>query len=231
MFTLAQHNAWCLNPNGDGPAIIEHGSYCVGVIRRSWGNPSWGASAKAWWAKVPLNERHFHSIQDVPEGAALYAPIGEFHHCWTAARNLQSWTTDYNGKGTFELAPMALPRWTGNTDKVWWTSWSPFGRLPVGKTYRDLHPVVVPKPPAPTAVVVDLRNLKYGVRNNADVKDLQRALNRHNVSPDLPVSGNYLDQTDAAVRACQRRHGLGLDPVRKSFVGPSQAKHLGLKPI
>lgn len=231
MFTLAQHNGWCVKPLGDGPAIIDDGGFCVGVIRRSWGTASWGASAKAWWESVPDSEKHFHPIQDVPEGAALWAPLGKFHHCWVAARNLQSWSTDYNGRGTFELAPMALPRWTGNTDHVWWTSWSPFGRLPVGQTYRQLHPpvVVAPKPPAPTEV--QLHNLRYGVRNNADVKDLQRALNRHNVSPDLPVSGNYLNQTDAAVRACQKRHGFGADPVQKSFVGPAQARHLGLKPI
>jgi peptidoglycan hydrolase-like protein with peptidoglycan-binding domain len=126
---------------------------------------------------------------------------------------------------------MALPRWTGHKDHVWWTSWSRFGRLPVGKSWNQLHPIVVPRPPSPTLVPVNLRNLKYGVTGNDDVKDLQRALNKHNLSPDLPVTGNYFDQTDAAVRRCQKLHGFGLDPVRHSYVGRKQALHLGLKPI
>ena len=129
---------------------------------------------------------------------------------------------------------MALPRWTGNKDKVWWTSWSPGGRLPVGKTYRQLHPPVPPKPPAPkppvqVMVPVRLSNLKYGLSND-DVKDLQRALNKYHGAK-LPVTGNYRDQTDAAVRSCQLKHGFGLDPKKHSFVGRKQALHLHLKPV
>lgn len=231
-FTLQQHKAWCVHPNGEGPALIEDAGNCVGVIRRSWGQPSWGGSAKIWWESVPDNEKHFTDIRDVPEGAALWAPLGQFHHCWTAAADLEGWSTDYSGRGTFELAPMALPRWTGNTNKVWWTTWSKFGRLPVGKTYRQAHATPTPPAPKPPAgrVPVNLRNLKYGVRNNADVKDLQRALNATHGAK-LPVTGNYLDLTDAAVRSCQKKHGYGLDPKRKSFVGRKQAAHLGLKPV
>ena len=230
-FTLTQHKAWCVKPTGDGPAVIADAGNCVGVIRRSWGQPSWGGSAKIWWENVPTNEKHFSDIRDIPEGAALYAPIGRYHHCWTAARDLEGWSTDYSGMGTFELAPMALPRWTDLSSKAWWTSWSPAGRLPVGKTYRQLHVPTPPAPKPPVLVPVNLRNLKYGVMNNDDVRDLQRALNRHNLSPDLPVTGNYRDQTDAAVRRCQKLHHFGLDPVKHSYVGRKQAVHLGLKPI
>lgn len=228
-FSLVQHKAWCLKPNGEGPALIAEGGNCVGIIRRSWGQQTWGGSAKEWWESVPTAEKHWSHIKDVPEGAALWAPLGKFHHCWTAAPNLEAWSTDYSGMGTFELAPMALPRWTGNKDHVWWTSWSKFGRLPVGRTWNQLHPVVAPKPPAPVLVPVNLRNLKYGVRNNDDVKDLQRALNKHG-NFGLPVTGNYLDRTDDAVRWCQTRHHFGTDPKRHSYVGRQQAAHLGLKP-
>lgn len=229
-FTLLQHKAWCVQPNGQGPWLIADAGNCVGVIRRSWGQQTWGGSAREWWASVPSSERHFSNIKDVPEGAALYAPIGKNHHCWTAAQNLEGWSTDYSGMGTFELAPMALPRWTGLTNTVWWTSWSRFGRLPVGKSWNQLHQVVITKPVPPTLVPVRLSNLKFGMSND-DVKDLQRALNRHNLSPDLPVTGNYLAKTDAAVRRCQNQHGFGLDPVLHSYVGRKQALHLGLKPI
>ncbi|MGB7982640.1 MAG: M6 family metalloprotease domain-containing protein [Candidatus Nanopelagicales bacterium] len=79
------------------------------------------------------------------------------------------------------------------------------------------------------AAKVDLGNLKFGVRNSADVVRLQIALNAHFAGLGLPTSGNYLQQTDAAVRRCQRRHGFGSDPKGKSFVGKSQAAHLGLR--
>jgi hypothetical protein len=91
----------------------------------------------------------------------------------------------------------------------------------------DAHP---PVPPADTRPAVRLANLRYGQRND-DVKDLQRALNRHNVSADLPVTGFYGDLTDAAVRADQRRHGFGNDAPKQSHVGRSQAAHLGLRVV
>lgn len=69
--------------------------------------------------------------------------------------------------------------------------------------------------------------MKYGVMDSPAVKRLQEALNRTHGTR-LPVSGNYLDQTDAAVRDCQRRHGFGHDPEHHSYVGPRQAAHLGL---
>jgi hypothetical protein len=233
-FTLAQHKAWCVKPNGQGPALIEDGANCVGIVRRSWGQPSWGGSAKIWWESVPKSEKHFSSVRDVPEGAACWAPLGNFHHCWVAAADLEGWSTDYAEFGTFDLSPMALPRWTGKRDTVWWTTWSKFGRLPVGKSYNELHKPVPhsgqPKPPASKGVPVKLGYLKYGVMDKDDVRDLQRALNKSH-GTDLPETGNYLDQTDLAVRNCQKHHGFGLDPKRHSFVGRRQAIHLGLKPV
>lgn len=75
---------------------------------------------------------------------------------------------------------------------------------------------------------VALANLKYGVRGSADVTALQQALNAHFPGLGLPTTGNYLQLTDDAVRRCQRAHGFGLDPAKKSFVGKRQAAHLGL---
>ncbi len=79
------------------------------------------------------------------------------------------------------------------------------------------------------AAKVDLANLKFGVRNNPDVVKLQVALNAHFPGLGLPTTGNYLQQTDTAVRRCQRKHGFGADPTGKSFVGKLQAAHLGLR--
>lgn len=67
---------------------------------------------------------------------------------------------------------------------------------------------------------VKLANLKYG-KKNADVKDLQKALH-------IIADGQYGPVTDKAVRAHQKKLGWTPDPVRKSNVGPLQAKRLGL---
>lgn len=72
-----------------------------------------------------------------------------------------------------------------------------------------------------------LSKLKYGQRDSDSVRELQKALNKH-LGLHLPASGNYLDQTDAAVRKCQSEHGYGNDAPKKSFVGQRQATHLGL---
>jgi hypothetical protein len=67
---------------------------------------------------------------------------------------------------------------------------------------------------------VKLTNLRYG-KSNADVKDLQKALH-------ILADGHYGPITDKAVRANQKKLGWTPDPVRKSNVGPLQAKRLGL---
>lgn len=72
----------------------------------------------------------------------------------------------------------------------------------------------------PKHIAVKLANLRYGLVND-DVRDLQRKLC-------LKIDGHYGPQTDAAVRQHQKKMGLTPDRRRKSFVGPKQAKALGL---
>lgn len=73
---------------------------------------------------------------------------------------------------------------------------------------------------------VRLSVLKYG-NSGPDIVALQKALNAH-LGLHIPTTGNYLDQTDAAVRKCQQLHDLGEDAPKHSFVGSNQARHLGL---
>jgi hypothetical protein len=75
---------------------------------------------------------------------------------------------------------------------------------------------------------VYLSKLRYGQRDSDSVARLQDALNRHPLTGGrtLPVTGNYLDQTDAEVRLCQQQHGYGNDPAGASYVGPRQASHI-----
>jgi murein DD-endopeptidase MepM/ murein hydrolase activator NlpD len=76
-----------------------------------------------------------------------------------------------------------------------------------------------------------LSRLKYGQRNSDSVKELQRALNKQYPDANIPVTGNYLSQTDKWVRKHQKDIKTKPDKKRKSFVGPVQAKALKLKNV
>ena len=77
---------------------------------------------------------------------------------------------------------------------------------------------------------VRLANLKYG-KIDQDVKDLQNALNAKMRGTKLLVDGVYGATTDAAVRKHQGVIKVGVDPAKKSYVGPRQAAALGLKVV
>lgn len=76
--------------------------------------------------------------------------------------------------------------------------------------------------------LVYLSKLKYGQQDSDSVRRLQMHLNDHPLDggENLPIVGNYGDQTDEEVRLCQAQHGFGSDPVGNSSVGPQQAEHL-----
>lgn len=82
--------------------------------------------------------------------------------------------------------------------------------------------------PPSTGNVVYLEKLHYGQQDSDSVRHLQEVLNGHPLTggETLPISGNYLDETDEEVRLCQVQHGYGNDPAGHSYVGPSQADHL-----
>lgn len=82
--------------------------------------------------------------------------------------------------------------------------------------------------PAPPGATVYLEKLHYGQHDSDSVRHLQTVLNGHPLAggEELPITGNYLEQTDEEVRLCQAQHGFGNDPPLQSFVGPSQAEHL-----
>jgi peptidoglycan hydrolase-like protein with peptidoglycan-binding domain len=74
---------------------------------------------------------------------------------------------------------------------------------------------------------VYLSKLKYGQKDSDSVKRLQDVLNKHGSTiTTMPITGGYFDLTDTAVRACQKNHDFGSDPVKGSYVGPKQAQHL-----
>lgn len=70
--------------------------------------------------------------------------------------------------------------------------------------------------PAPTSRTVYLSKLRHGQTDSDSVWYLQDVLNRHPLTngQTLPLTGNYLTETDEEVRLCQAQHfGWGPDPV------------------
>lgn len=93
------------------------------------------------------------------------------------------------------------------------------GRNGLASRKKDPHP----RPKSLPFVMsgdVRLRDLRYG-KTNGSVRALQKALR-------ITQDGRYGPQTDRAVRNHQRTHRLAVDPAGKSFVGPVQARILGL---
>jgi murein DD-endopeptidase MepM/ murein hydrolase activator NlpD len=83
--------------------------------------------------------------------------------------------------------------------------------------------------PTPTSNKVYVSKLVQGQMASDSVWYLQRSLNQNGNPPEgasLPLTGNFLDQTAAAVKGCQQAHGFGDDPMGSVYVGPSQAAHL-----
>jgi beta-glucanase (GH16 family) len=130
---------------------------------------------------------------------------GDQQKVWAVALNVAVTNDRYCGNAAQAHSPQVM--------KVDWVKW---------RALTTPHPA-----PAPSQPTVHLSMLKYG-NSGPDVKALQEALNRH-LHLSIPTTGNYLSQTDTAVRQCQREHGFGNDPVGKSFVGSRQATHLGLR--
>jgi len=82
--------------------------------------------------------------------------------------------------------------------------------------------------PTPSGKTVYLDKLRYGQTDSDSVWHLQNVLNGHTLDggQTLPLTGNYLGETDEEVRLCQTQHGYGNDPAGGSYVGSKQAEHL-----
>jgi hypothetical protein len=84
-------------------------------------------------------------------------------------------------------------------------------------------PVIVQAPVAPAWDATGMATLTRGMRNNDSVKKLQAFCNRYAWKPALPllpVTGNYLDQTVAVVRAAQAQCGITGPDANGTIVGP-----------
>lgn len=89
-----------------------------------------------------------------------------------------------------------------------------------GWAFLGAPPAVVP---VPASSFGPLRVLRFGMRNDPGVAELQRFLNLHGWRPPLPllpVTGNYLDQTAAVVKAAQAQCGVTGPDADGRIVGP-----------
>jgi hypothetical protein len=174
---------------------------------------------------------HYTSPIDVPEGAICYGLNGQhgqprtrYGHAWIATVSLLGWSTDYSGAGTFRRAPMSLPRWTGDAE-VQWTSWTPYGRLPVGRTQRQRNAVVIP----PTysfrqGKQVFSSKMHKGQLNSDSVWNLALALHNRGYLKTAPID----DYTQAVVDACAAFQKAQRWNNADGIAGPITVKSLGL---
>lgn len=88
------------------------------------------------------------------------------------------------------------------------------------------HPAYTAGPPAPPAAPSQdgsaLPTLTYGMKGSEAVKRLQEFLNKEDWNPELPllpVTGNYLGQTQGVIRRAQAQCGVTGDDADGSVVG------------
>ena len=188
---------------------------CLAFTRTCFNVGPRDASAKIGWQRAKLKHPTTRAAS-IPVGVPVWWEIGVYDHVAISTGNGKCVSTDILRSGKPDEVDIDLITRRWNATLLGWS--------------EDINGVRVYTAPAASSSPVTLADLKYGKRNSASVRRLQKALNAHKMpgGNNLPITGNYLDQTDAEVRLCQKLHGYGNDAKGRSFVGPRQAKHLGL---
>lgn len=124
-------------------------------------------------------------------------------------------TTEFDGVRTRSLNLAVLPG--GHTRAV-----------SAAVSQATSSPVIVPQlaalpPPSVPSTSVSLfsKKIKYGMKNDADVKRLQQVLKKAGVFS-FDITGNFFGQTEAAVRKFQKKYGLS----QVGVVGPQTIQKL-----
>lgn len=208
MRTARQAAAYFLAKRTNEPGM------CLKETRLAYEIPSRFPSAAVAW-RYALGKHH--GDMTPPYGAPVFYSGGSqgYGHIAIYVGNGLVRSTDAGGRGAMGTAPL---RWFYEHWNLPYEGWA--------EGFNSVRIVGLDEGAPPTSSI-KLSDLKYGTMNSPSVVALQRKLNVHfNLA--IPRTGNYLDQTDYAVRQCQRRHGFGSDQVHESYVGPRQAHHLGL---
>jgi hypothetical protein len=211
---------WFLNNSPGGSGMCARHSWRS--LGGDYGNPpAWGcADANEVYDKVVKSGRYWTTTP--PRGALVVWKYGNHGHAAISYGDGKIATTDpTNNPGGTGVEPLSYPqKWGATSSKRIWTDQYNGVRFDVASSSGGGGSISHGK--------VYLSKLKYGQKDSDSVKRLQHALNPHHLEggQTLPVTGNYLEQTDQEVRLCQKQHGFGNDDKYKSFVGPDQAKHL-----
>jgi hypothetical protein len=206
---LATFQKWTQNEAG----------MCLKEVRTAQGIPSANSNATGAWESAI--GRH-HDDTSPPVGAPVFWTGGSGGHGHIAifdGVNVRS--TDAGGSGKMGTKPLSwfASNW-GLTYRGWAEGYN-------GYLVKDLG---ADSGSDWSSGDVYLDKLRYGQRDSDSVRRLQYTLNETSIpapgNVTLPITGNYLDQTDEVVRAWQLMIGDTPDPAGASFLGPKQAAAL-----
>lgn len=180
---------------------------CLSICQEAWQSGHAFPDAVAQWQGTTQ-----HRDRSIPVGAPVFYSGGNHGHVALYAGNGQIVSSDAPGNGSVGTVPLDWPtqRW-GHTFTGWGGTLAGHA-LPLGGPAQQGV--------APVGVTVYLAKLRYGQTGSDSVMELQRRLGG------LPVTGNYLDQTDSVVRSWQASIRDLVDPPRHSSLGPRQAARL-----
>jgi hypothetical protein len=192
---------------------------CLRETRRAYKIAARESSASKAWARAI--GRH-SGDRTPPYGAPVF---------WTGGSNGHGHIAIYVGNGYVRSSDATSPGRMGTRLLSWYAPkwglrYAGWAEGFNGVRIPGLREAPQPKPTSSWAGgPVYVSKLRYGQRDSDSVKRLQYRLNQE-VGAGLPITGNYLAQTDAAVRKWQKKIGDRSDPVRRSSLGPKQARRL-----
>lgn len=177
---------------------------CLSICQEAWQSGHAFPDAISQWRGTTQ-----HADRNIPMGAPVFYSGGAHGHVALYAGNGQILSSDAPGNGQVGTVPLDWPT------QRWGHAFAGWGGTLAGQALPLGGPVQ--QGVASAGVTVYITKLRYGQTGSDSVMALQRRLGG------VPVTGNYLDQTDAKVRAWQAAIRDLVDPPRRSSIGPRQA--------
>lgn len=207
------------NPPGDPGWCAREVWHALGGNLPSPCPPAWGkANANECYDAIKASGRYFTSTP-IPDGAAIYWKYGSNGHAALAWQGGICTTDPEGDPGGTGLEGLDYPhRWGANSQDRIWTDEYNGVRFSVGDS-ADSGPFVTNH--------VYRSKCGFGQTDSDTVRELQERLNRVSLEggQELPVTGDYLEQTDHEVRLWQEQIcGDKPDPAGLSYLGPEQFK-------
>lgn len=217
-----------VQPNGAAAVAASRRSntcpvgMCLSEVQEWWGSGhAWPDAITQW------NNTIQHRDRNIPIGAPVFYSGGKHGHIAIYVGNGMIRSTDAPSNRTIGEVPLDWPKARWNHTYLGW------GSKLAGRVLPLSAPVIHPPAPAhtpapPVGSVVYVSKLHYGQMDSDSVKALQARLNSISFPPhkNVPVTGNYLGETDASVRAWQAFIGDRADAPGRSSIGPKQAARL-----